>query len=202
MAASRDFVNRRLHSLLGVLPIGVYFVFHWVANYYALRGPEAYNNVIGFIEELPFLLFLEIFLIYLPLLFHGIYGLYIAFTSTNNVSNHSFFRNIMFLLQRVTGVFTLIFITWHVWETRIQNALGAELNFNMMVEILSNPLMVVFYILGVVAATFHFSNGMWSFLVSWGITVSPRSQVISTYVWMIVFVVMSYFWVRTIFAFV
>ena len=35
-------------------------------------------------------------------------------------------------LQRVSGVITLIFITWHVWETRIAAAFGHEVNFQMM----------------------------------------------------------------------
>ena len=42
----------------------------------------------------------------------------------------------MFILQRVTGVITLIFIAWHVWETRIAAAFGAEVNFDMMEDIL------------------------------------------------------------------
>lgn len=187
---------------MGVVPIGLYLIFHLVANYYATRGPGAYDKVVKFIEELPFLIFLEIFLIYLPLLFHAGYGIYRAFISKNNVVTYGYFRNIMFLFQRVTGIITLIFIGWHVWETRIQNALGQEVNFNMMVDILQNPAMMIFYICGIISTTFHFSNGMWSFLVSWGITIGPRSQKISTYFWMIVFVVLSIIGIRSVFAFV
>ncbi len=108
----------------------------------------------------------------------------------------------MFFLQRVTGVITLVFIAWHVWETRIQALLGTEVNYQMMEEILSNPLMVVFYIVGVLSAVFHFANGLWSFFVTWGITVSPRSQRIMTYVTMLVFVALSIVGLRAIFAFV
>ena len=52
----------------------------------------------------------------------------------------------MFVLQRITGVITLIFIAWHVWETRIAAAFGAEVNFDMMADIVSNPFMLGFYI--------------------------------------------------------
>ena len=38
----------------------------------------------------------------------------------------STFRNWMFVLQRFTGVFLVIFIAWHIFQTRIQKALGAE----------------------------------------------------------------------------
>ena len=51
--------------------------------------------------------------------------------------------------------------------------------------------MLAFYIAGVIAATFHFANGLWSFLVTWGITQSPRSQKIVTYVTIGVFLVLS-----------
>ena len=32
------------------------------------------------------------------------------------------------MLQRITGVFLVIFIAWHIYETRIQKALGAEVD--------------------------------------------------------------------------
>ena len=106
------------------------------------------------------------------------------------------------MLQRITGVFLVIFIAWHIFETRIQKALGAEVDFNMMADILSNPFMLAFYIAGVVAATFHLANGLWSFLVSWGITQSPRSQKIVTYISMVVFLVLSVIGVQALLAFV
>lgn len=201
MGSMNEHVNRRLHSFLGVFPIGLYLFFHLVANYFATRGPEAYNSVIEFIEGLPFLIFLEIFLIYLPLLFHSIYGIYIAFQASNNVSRYGYFRNLMFFVQRITGVITLIFISWHVWETRIQKAFGEEVSFNMMVDILDNPFMMIFYALGIISTVFHFSNGLWSFMVSWGITITPRSQVISTYVTGVIFISLTIIGLMSLFAF-
>ena len=116
-----------------------------------------------------------------------------AFTAKNNIQRYGTFRNWMFALQRFTGVFLLIFITWHVYETRFQAALGnAEVNYNMMADILSSPFMLVFYIVGVISATFHLANGLWSFLVSWGITVTPRSQRIATYATIALFLALTY----------
>ncbi|PWW17272.1 succinate dehydrogenase subunit C [Cytobacillus oceanisediminis] len=202
MAGNREFFNRRLHSLLGVIPVGLFLVQHLVVNHFATGGEESFNNAAHFMESLPFRIFLETFVIYLPLLFHAIYGLYIAFTAKNNTSRFGFFRNWMFMLQRVTGVITLVFVAWHVWETRVQAAFGADVNFQMMENILSNPFMFWFYIIGVISAIFHFANGLWSFLVSWGITVSPRSQVISTYVTIGIFIVLSIVGVRALTAFI
>ena len=202
MAGNHAFFNRKLHSLLGVIPVGVYLTLHLVVNHFATKGVEAYNSAVEFMGNLPFLIFLEIFVIYLPILYHAIYGLYVAFTAKSNVNNFNTFRNWMFVLQRITGVIILIFIVWHVWETRIAAAFGAEVNFEMMENIVSNPFMLGFYIVWIVSAVFHFANGLWSFCVSWGITVTPRSQQISTYITMAFFVVLSIIGVRAILAFV
>ncbi|GMB07417.1 succinate dehydrogenase cytochrome b558 subunit [Thermolongibacillus altinsuensis] len=202
MAQNREFFYRRLHSLLGVIPVGLFLVQHLVVNHFATRGPEAFNRAAHFMENLPFRYFLEIFVIFLPLLFHAIYGLYIAFTAQNNVSRYSYFRNWMFMLQRLSGVITLVFVTWHVWETRVQAAVGAKVNYDMMANIVDNPFMLAFYIVGIVSTVFHFANGLWSFFVSWGITVTPRSQQISTYVTMGIFVALSIVGIRAILAFV
>ncbi|HZG70026.1 MAG TPA: succinate dehydrogenase cytochrome b558 subunit [Chondromyces sp.] len=202
MAENREFFNRRLHSLLGVIPVGLFLTQHLVVNHFATRGEEAFNNASHFMESLPFRYLLEAVVIFLPLLYHAIYGLYIAFTARNNVGRYGFFRNWMFVLQRVSGVITLIFVAWHVWETRIQAAFGAEVNYQMMANILDNPFMLVFYIVGVLSAVFHFANGLWSFCVSWGLTISPRSQQITTYVTLAIFIALSIVGLRAIFAFV
>ncbi len=202
MASNREYVHRRLHSLLGVIPVGLFLIVHLTVNYFATRGEASFNSAIKFMENLPFLIILELVLIFAPLLYHAIYGLYIAFTAAPNNGRMGYFRNWMFLLQRITGVITLIFVAWHVWETRIAYALGTALNFQLMANILSSPFMFWFYLIGVLATIFHFSNGLWSFAVSWGITVTPRSQRISTYVTMVVFVLLAIIGIRDLLAFV
>jgi len=202
VAKNREFGNRRLHSLLGVIPIGLFLIFHLSVNFMATKGEETFNTAAHAIEYVPMLIVVEWVVIYLPLIFHAVYGIYIAFTAKNNLGRFGFFRNWMFMLQRVTGIITLIFLVWHIWATRIQKALGAEVNFDMMAEIFSSPFMVAFYIVGVISAIFHFANGLWSFAVSWGLTITPKSQKIMTYVTLVVFVVLSYIGVSAIFAFV
>lgn len=196
-----EFYWRRLHSLLGIIPIGLFVTQHLIINHFATRGAESFNTAAHFIENLPFIYFLEWFVIYIPLMFHAFYGVYLAFTSKNNVQRYGTFRNWMFMLQRITGVFLVIFIAWHIYETRIQKLFGAEVNYDMMAEIFSNPFMVVFYALGILAATFHLSNGIWSFLVTWGLAQSPRSQKIVTYATLLFFVVLSVIGMRALFAF-
>src|SRR5699024_7852978 len=98
-------------------------------------------------------------------------GVYIALAVPRyNVKSYGFYRNWMFLLQRITGIITLIFIVWHVWQTRIQVAFfGADVNYQMMEEILTQPFFFWFYIISILAVVFHLANGLWGFCVHWGI---------------------------------
>lgn len=204
LSKDREFLWRRLHSLLGVIPVGLFLAFHLSLNFTAVGGEEVYNNATGVMELVPhsLLLAMEWIIIYIPLMFHAFYGVYIAFTATHNTKRFSTFRNWMFALQRFTGIFLVIFVAWHIFQTRIQKALGAEVNFEMMAEIVDNPAMLVFYIVGILSATFHLANGLWSFCVSWGITQSKKSQHIFTYISMIVFAILSIVGVAAILSFV
>lgn len=202
MAKERQFLLRRLHSLLGVIPIGVFLIQHLIINHFAVYGPESFNKAGAFIHDLPFRPLLEWVIIYLPILFHAILGVYIVFVTKNNVTRYGYFRNWMYYLQRVTGIITLVYIAVHIWQTTVQiNFFNADLSFDLMDSILANPAMFWFYIVGLISTTFHFSNGLWSFVVSWGITQSPKSQKVATYVTLIVFLGLSYVGVRALLAF-
>ncbi|NLI68732.1 MAG: succinate dehydrogenase [Bacilli bacterium] len=198
----REYFNRRLHSLLGVVPIGIFVVQHLIINHFIVYGEESYNKAAGFMGNLPFVLALEIFVIYLPLIFHAVLGVYIAFTAKYNLGNYKFGRNWAFFFQRITGIIALIFIVWHVWQTRVQVALGnAEVNADMMYNILQQPFYFWFYIISILAIVYHLANGLWGFVVSWGIAQSPKSQRFFSYVSVLVFVVVSYIGIRTVIEF-
>jgi len=196
------FYIRRLHSLLGVIPLGVFLIQHLLVNFTATYSEEAFNFAAGIMGNLPFVIVLEIVIIYLPILFHGIYGVYIAFTSKNNVGRYGTYRNWMFLLQRISGVVAFIFIAVHVYQTRIQVFLGEEVNFQMVEQIVANPFWLVFWIVGVVETVFHFANGLWTFMITWCITQSEKSQQVMSYITVLVFLVISTIGVMAIFAFV
>lgn len=200
-----SYFSRKLHSLLGVIPLGFFLIEHMIANYEAFNGGrEAFEAQVAWLNGLPLKVFLEAILIWLPLLYHGVYGLYVAYQSRNNVSSYGYFRNWMFMFQRVTGVITFVFVAWHVWDMRVQLALGNMANEDLgshMHSLVTSPVFFAIYVVGIVAATFHFTNGLWSFLVSWGITVGPRAQRVSTYVCMGLFVIMSTLFILALTAF-
>ncbi|UTT42087.1 MULTISPECIES: succinate dehydrogenase cytochrome b558 subunit [Exiguobacterium] len=201
MAARRDYFSRKVHSLLGVIPIGLFLIVHLSVNYYIVDGVESFNKAAKFMESLPYLYFLEVTVIALPMIFHGVYGVYYAFLGSINTNRYSYARNWMYMIQRFTGVFLVIFIAWHVWETRLAKLRGVEVNAEMMQNIVDNPLMLIFYIVGILSATFHFANGLWSFAITWGITQSPRSQRFMSYVSGVVFLALSFVGIRSILTF-
>ncbi|QOY77209.1 succinate dehydrogenase cytochrome b558 subunit [Staphylococcus aureus] len=203
MAQSKnEFYLRRIHSLLGIIPIGAFLVVHLLVNHQATQGAEAFNKASNFMESLPFLIIVEFLFIYIPLLYHGLFGIRIAFTAKENVGHYSIFRNWMFFFQRVSGILTFIFIGIHLWQTRLQKAFyGKEVNYDLMHETLQHPGWAIFYIICIIAVVFHFANGLWSFLVTWGGLQSPKSQRVFTWVSLIVFLVISYIGVTAIIAF-
>ena len=199
----RHFWLRRLHSLSGIVPIGGYLAFHLWENYKATQGAEAYNEAARTLQETPFAIVLEILVIALPILFHGIYGLFVTGTARPNPFSNGYLRNVMYTLQRVTGVIVFAFILFHYWTTRlVQLHDHASLDlFQLVRSTVANPWIYAFYVAGILSATFHLANGIWSFSIVWGLTVGPRAQRRMLYVSAAVFVALSYIGVRSISAF-
>lgn len=171
---------RRLHSLSGIFPIGFFLVEHMFSNSFILFGPAAYDRQIKFLQSLPLVVFFEITFIALPILYHSLYGLYISATGKINLATYPYPKNFLYTLQRLTGYIALVYIGYHVYHTRIVNALfGTEVSYERLQELMSVPWMFWFYVIGLGAVMFHFANGIWGFLVSWGIVISQRSQKIA-----------------------
>ena len=174
------FYIRRLHSLCGLLVLGAVLFEHIFTNSTALLGPEGLNSALAMMELIPKPIFycLEIFGIAVPLLFHGIYGIYIAMQANNNPKNYGYQRNWSFALQRYTAWYLVIFLIWHVGYLRIytKGVTGTPISYELLQNYFQNPLVVVLYVLGMFAAIFHFCNGITTFCMTWGITKGPRAQ--------------------------
>lgn len=174
------FLLRRLHSLLGLLPIGGFLVFHLWENSQSRFGAEHYNGeVVAFLQGMNYLPLLEIFLIALPLVFHAGYGLVIARQAQPELRRYPYRRHWMFWLQRVSGFGILAFLLLHVGLTRVQGllepAVRADL-FGHMQGLLSQPWMFAIYLVGLLLSVFHLSNGLWSMAIVWGLTTTARAQ--------------------------
>jgi succinate dehydrogenase/fumarate reductase cytochrome b subunit (b558 family) len=188
-ANRRAFVLKKLHSLSGLVPVGVFFVEHLWTNSKALQGESAFTQAVADIQALPYLPLIEIFGIFLPLAFHAVYGVVIALTGKPNVTSYRYGRNWLYLLQRVSGLVTFVFIGYHLYEYRIQKwlfgmrseAFYGALSAHLSTTTASVPWLALFYLVGITAASFHFANGLWGFLFSWGITRTRASQRRSAY---------------------
>jgi succinate dehydrogenase / fumarate reductase cytochrome b subunit len=194
------YIWHKLHSLSGIVPIGIFLVQHLIANSYALRGAAAYDTVIKVFGYLPFVAVMEIVIIYIPILYHAIYGLFISAYGRYNVGAYSYTRNWMYTLQRITGVIAFFYIGFHVYNTSLQKYLlqwqgnpnpEAAISYQSMAGQLASPLFLALYVIGITSVVFHFANGIWNFCIRWGITISARSQRVSGYVCAGIFVIFT-----------
>jgi succinate dehydrogenase / fumarate reductase cytochrome b subunit len=145
---------------------------------------------------------LEVGLIAIPIGFHALYGLYVTYLAQNNPLNYRYFRNWLFYLQRLTAIITLCFVLWHVWVLRIGKALyGKQITFEYMAQLLSDPVTFALYAAGLTAGLFHFANGVWAFMITWGITIGPRAQTVSMYACSLGFLVLDIIGLKALAAF-
>lgn len=174
-----SFFWRRLHSLSGIVPVGAFLVEHFISNAFATRGPTAYADQVKFLTGLPFVQVLEWVGIYIPLLYHSLYGFYIWFRGEANVSDYPWAGNFMYSAQRWTGAIAFLYIVWHTYTMRftgIHLLTSPEAAFHKVQAELLNPWALGFYVIGITAASWHFGYGLYLFCAKWGITVSDRSR--------------------------
>jgi succinate dehydrogenase / fumarate reductase cytochrome b subunit len=189
---SNTFLLRKLHQLTGVVPLGVFFFVHMYANSAAMGGAKSYNKHVQDIHDIPYLIFVEIFGIFLPLLFHSIYGVLISAEAKANAIGYSYARNWFYVFQRVTGIFLFVFLLFHLLNLRFGLIPGLESYgnpvagnagraFDIVAAEFQNNGILLFYILGVVATAWHLAYGFWLFAVDWGILIGEKAQRIALY---------------------
>ena len=201
---SNYYTLRRLHSLTGVVPIGAFLLEHFYTNSQAVRGAAAFNHAAAEIAGIPYVQVLEVLGIGLPILFHMVLGVLIATTMQANLPHYRHGRNLSYWMQRVTGLFLVLYITFHVWSTRFSPEVlrGDGDLFGLMQRHLQNPAILAFYILGVLAACYHFGNGLFGFAVHWGIATGRRAQRHAARLAMAVFVLLALVGINALLAFV
>ncbi len=174
------FLLRRLHSLLGLLPVGGFLAFHLWENSQSRFGAEHYNDhVVGWLQGLNYLVVMEIFVIALPLLFHAGYGLVILRGGSRDWNRFPWLHHRLYFLQRLSGVAILLFLLFHVGWTRIWGMFEPTVRLDLyshMQTLLSQPWIFALYLVGLLLSVFHLSNGLWTMAISWGLTTSVAAQ--------------------------
>ena len=174
-----SFLLRRLHSLSGVVPVGAFLVEHFVSNAFATRGPAAYAKQVEFLSSFPFVVGLELFGIWLPILYHALYGFYIWYRGESNVADYPWAGNWMYNAQRWTGAIAFFYMVWHTWHLRftgIHLLSHPDAAFGKVQAEFQSPWAVAFYAAGIVCASWHFAYGLWLFAAKWGITTGDAAR--------------------------
>jgi succinate dehydrogenase / fumarate reductase cytochrome b subunit len=169
----RSFWARKLFSFFGIAPITLYVLWHLSNNLYAVNGEAAFDGRLIQFEGNPLYRPLVILLVYLPLLFHALYGLVIGAKSRPNVLLRPAVRNWKYLLQRVSAVGILFFVPAHVYKTKFA---VSQISFAHMREGMNEPLTFAVYLLAMLGVSFHLANGVWLAGITWGLWVGPRAQ--------------------------
>ena len=201
-ADQRHWMLRRLHSLSGILPIGAFLFFHIFENSYVTHGGEAWWNESAFTRNLPFQVIVEAIALWIPISYHAVYGIVITVTAEPNVVEYGTERNLQYTLQRITGILALAFILFHFFTTRGWFYLsGVETNYARMHAFMMNPVYLSAYIIGTLACLYHLTNGIFTFCITWGVTVGPRAQTMVNRACVALFLVFSVMAIVTLISF-
>ena len=186
LAISREnFFLHKLHSLTGVVPVGFYMVQHLTLNSFSLAGPEKFNSIGAWFGAIPFHLFiiLEAVAIWIPLLFHSIYGMFITNRSQPNflTTKYKWSQNRQYTIQRWSGVLIFFFLIYHVSSTTIYKYVVGDHRvvefaaWNAKLTSLYGFIALV-YMVGIAASSYHLAYGLWNFAIRWGIAISEKAQ--------------------------
>ena len=176
------FLLRRLHSLTGIV-FGGYLVVHLLINATIAQGGRVYQTQVDKIHDLPFLPVIEWTFIYLPILFHTVYGVWITLTGQPNVNRYPYEKNWFYVLQRASAVVIVFFMVFHVLSLkyglfsenlsfephRALGTVGRHMDASFLITWFVYPL-------GILASCYHLANGFWTAAITWGLTISAASQ--------------------------
>jgi succinate dehydrogenase / fumarate reductase cytochrome b subunit len=176
------FLTRRIHSLTGLVPVGLFLVYHLYLQLYLHSGAEVYNEVINGFYDSPLAIWSLVIVVYIPLFFHAFFGIRLIFESKIQPS-YTYFSHLLYWLQRISGVGVLLFTIAHVWNAQLGPWVAGTwgTHFEHLSSGFADPdsglITKAVYLLGTIGAVFHFSNGINTFCMTWGIALTPKSQI-------------------------
>lgn len=202
LLAKHYFLLRRLHSLSGIVPIGLFLFPHLFTNSSIMwarwtspsstespvaQGVRTFQEEVDFIHSLPFLTLIEVFGIWLPLAFHAVFGVYFASQAKVNVQRYAYQDNWRYVWQRITGYVAFAFIFVHVSSLRwgwtyggLMPSFDAAHASSTTAAHLQHGVFpyfnAIFYAVCVLALVYHFANGLWTAAITWGLTISKQAQ--------------------------
>jgi succinate dehydrogenase / fumarate reductase cytochrome b subunit len=265
----RAFIWKRIHSLTGLWLV-LFLIEHLLVNSQAALfigdDGSGFVSAVNSIQALPYLPVIEIFLLGVPFLIHGVWGVRYLFTAEYNSfptdgsapALPKYSRNQAYTWQRITSWILLIGIAAHVihmrfieyptqmgtehlymsrvdlddglytladrlgfklynqqqihahladqshspedlvaaqrekqawlaslekWPLKANQVIAVSPSFGIAELLIvrdsfKSPTMILLYSILVLASCFHGFNGLWTFMISWGLTLTARSQVL------------------------
>src|SRR5205085_3884793 len=188
--SKHQFLIYRLFSLSGLIPIGGYLVIHLLTNATVLDSPAKFQAQVNTIHGLGLVLpVVEWVFIFLPILFHAAVGWLIIAGSMPNNAAYRYVSNWRYTLQRVTGIIAFFFILAHVIHLHhLGEPLGGgkfdpEHAASSAGRAIQAALWIqIAYAIGVLAAAYHFGNGLWTQGITWGLWTTPAAQRRANYI--------------------
>jgi succinate dehydrogenase / fumarate reductase cytochrome b subunit len=161
----QTYLFRKLHSLTGLFPAGLFLFFHFT---------EIGLNIFKASSTTVLLLF------WIPFLYHILYGMRIiahgkvgdkeTYYRLSMVylfgidGQYKYYRNYLYLFQRLTAYLIVIFVVLHLVSLRTYPHWIHARWYQSV------------FLLGIISASFHFSNGMFGFLSNWGIITGEKAH--------------------------
>jgi len=153
-------------------------VVHLLVNATIAQGGIVYQQQVDKIHSLPFLPVIEWTFIYLPILYHTIYGVWIVLTGQPNVTHYPYAKNYFYLLQRASAIVIVFFMLFHVLSLKY-GWFGTNLSFEPHAALGTvgrhfdhGFLVGIIYPIGILASCYHLANGFWTAAITWGLTIS------------------------------
>ncbi len=175
-----SFVLRRLHSLSGIVPVGAFLFEHvLISNSTAISGPDAYAKQVAFSAVFRWYFFLSCSGSGYPS--HSTP----CMVSTSGTAAKGIRSNIpgpetgctrcsagpaASLSSTSSGIHTRC-ASPALTCTTYPNASFGKVQAELM-----NPALLAFYVIGLIAACWHFAYGVWLFAAKWGITSGEKAR--------------------------
>jgi succinate dehydrogenase / fumarate reductase cytochrome b subunit len=99
-----------------------------------------------------------------------------------NVGSYSYVGNVRYTLQRATGMIAFVFIIWHITQLHWLGTPFGGGRFDphhatSSAAVVLRPLLIsILYAVGILSTVFHFSNGLWTLGITWGLWTSPAAM--------------------------
>ena len=174
------------------LVFGGYLVVHLLINATLVEGvrhqgsADVYQQQVNIIHGLPVLPAIEWTFIYLPILYHTFYGIWIVATGQPNLDRYGYGKNWFYVMQRVSAIVLVFFMVFHILGMKgvFTGDVARALKFEPSDATRSTArhmnaavwVWAFVYPVGILASCYHLANGFWTAAITWGLTTSRRSM--------------------------